>query len=118
MNKLSPILSFLFLIFLNCGLCRSQNMDSLQLAFKTAKNDTTKLQVLIELSNQCQPNDILLYANPALELADKMLSDGSNLKYKTIKSSKAGAFNNIGFFYNDHGDLKKALDYWDKSIKL
>src|SRR5687767_6384188 len=91
---------FILLSFFNSILCLSQNIDSLQLALKNSKQDTSRLYLLVQLSEVCELNDILNYTKPAVELADKLLQDRS---YSSISAKilnlKAGALNNIGFFY-------------------
>ena len=49
--------------------CKAQytKMDSLQNLLKVAKEDTNKVKILYELSEECAEEDILKYAIPALE---------------------------------------------------
>jgi len=130
----------------NCD-AQDTKMDSLQNLLKTAREDTTKVNILYELSEECAEEDILKYATPALELAEKLnfkkgIADALNnigyvhnasgdrsgaLKYyyKSLKIREeigdkegiAGSFNNIAVIYNNQGDVLKALEYHQKSLK-
>ena len=63
--------------------CFSQKVDSLNSALLNAKHDTVKLRILVELSEECAAEDILKYAEPAAELADKLLQDKKILNQKS-----------------------------------
>jgi len=122
MNRLIKyflICLWMFSGLLPCAYGQQNMVDSLNLALKTAKHDTTKLRLLGQLSEECDLNDILNYALPAVELADKLLQDKSvsNLKSE-ILNQKASALNNIGFIYMNHGDISNALDYYSKSLRI
>ena len=108
---------FFFPIIL-CG--QHSRIDSLNNALKSAKSDTTKLHLLVQLSEECDVPDILKYAKPALDLADKLLQESSySAKVKKhILNFKAHAINNIGFMHNYQGDIPSALEYYSKSLKL
>src|SRR5690349_1635595 len=84
-------------------------MDSLLLALNTAKEDTNKVNLLYQLSEKCESQeDILLYAEQSLALAQKL----------SYKKGIANAFNNIGYVYDNLGQIQKALEYYSSSLKL
>jgi signal transduction histidine kinase len=87
---------------------RDTKMDSLQNLLKTVKEDTNKVKILYELSDECAQEDILKYAIPALKLAEKL----------NFKKGIADALNNIGYFYYSRGDLSLSLEYYYKSLKI
>jgi len=87
---------------------RDTKMDSLQNLLKAAKEDTNKVKILYELSDECAEEDILKYAVPSLELAEKL----------NFKKGIADAQNNIGYFYYSRGDLSPSLEYYYKSLKI
>jgi serine phosphatase RsbU (regulator of sigma subunit) len=84
-----------------------QNIDSLFSLLKTAKHDTIKIKLRAELGEEI----------PVLRISywDSIRVDAEkwNLK-KTI----AQAINNIGFMYDDQGDLAKALDYYRAGLAV
>ena len=67
---------FLAFIYFSQYSSFSQNrvMDSLNVLLKNAKEDTTKLRIYMALIQACEKKDNLLYAEPALNLVDKLLS--------------------------------------------
>jgi len=84
-------------------------MDSLLSVLKTAKEDTNKVNLLYQLSEKCESQeDILLYAEQSLALAQKL----------GYKKGIANAFNNIGYVYDNLGQIQKALEYYSGSLKL
>lgn len=116
---------FLFgltLCFCNIALFGQPNkMDSLNQVLQNERQDTTKLSMLIRLSEECEPTEILKYAKPAVELSDKLLVRSSNASVKVrerILRQKAEALNNIGFSYKQNGDMLLALDNYINSLKI
>ncbi|HEX7413331.1 MAG TPA: tetratricopeptide repeat protein, partial [Bacteroidia bacterium] len=108
---------------------QNRNIDSLlTLLKKPTTNDTIKLHILVSLSEECDEQDILKYAKPAVELANKLLSvipsevDEQNKPSTplrlTINKQKALALNNIGYICNRQGQIKEALDYYHYSLKI
>ena len=67
----------------------NSRIDSLLSLLKTAKEDTNKVNILYELSEECSEEDILKYAQAALLLAEKL----------NYKKGVAVASNNIGYVY-------------------
>ena len=55
-------------------------MDSLNLALKNAKHDTTRLSLYFKLCEVCEVSDNLKYAEPALKLVDKLLMKNKNIE--------------------------------------
>src|SRR6476620_3359127 len=97
---LLPVLILLFKL-VDCN-AQDTKMDSLQNLLKFAKEDTNKVKILYELSEKCAQEDILKYAIPALELAEKL----------NFKKGIADALNNIGYAYGASGNLSEALEYY------
>jgi len=103
--------------------------DSLYLLIKNnpdvqinSSKDSIKLRLLVKLSEECETPDILKYAKPALELADKLLYNPSvtelDSKLKSVLNFKGLAFNNIGYFYDEDGDNSNALEFYTKGLKI
>ncbi len=91
-------------------------MDSLKLAFNNAKHDTVKIKLLNELSEICEINDILSYAEPCENLCNKALKTkpGNAFYLKHLSD----AINNIGFVAEQQGESYKALECYTKSLAI
>jgi adenylate cyclase len=77
-------------------------VDSLENILKKTKDDTERLRLYLELCAVCDTKDNLKYTEPALDLADKLLSRTLNdNEKKIILKQKAEAYRFIAFFYND-----------------
>ena len=83
----------------------AQNIDSLKLALKNAKHDTTRINILSELSEICEVEDILLYAEPCAKLCEKAILVNIKPKVWVYRYRKAIALNVyskklLGYFIN------------------
>jgi len=101
-------LSLIFLFKLNDCYAQNTKINSLQNLLRIAKEDTNKVNILYEISEECAEEDILKYAVPALQLAEKL----------NYKKGIADASNNIGYAYGGLGNLSQALEYYHKSLKI
>jgi len=93
-------------------------MDSLKLELKNAKHDTTRCNILnamveAEYDDQVWP----IYNEQLRVLAEKNTKTNTPNKPFYLKHL-ADALNNIGYFYNNQGDIPKALEYYHKSLKI
>ena len=77
MKSKTHILFFIILVFLGKFLF-SQNIDSLKIELKKATQDTTQLRIYISLCNECDVKDNLIYAEPAMKLVDKLITNSKN----------------------------------------
>ena len=111
---------FLFFILLLPSLLSAQDpyLDSLVAALKVAKQDTVKIKLLNELSEICEINDILSYAEPCVILCNKALKLKLKLKNEFYLRNLSDAINNIGFVAEQQGDSPKALEHYTKSLKI
>lgn len=95
--------------------------DSLKASLKYAKNDTIRINILKELIEAENDDKVwTIYNDQMLKLSKKGVDSspaGSTLKRFYLKSV-ASALNNIGFLANNHGDISKALTYYQKSLKI
>ena len=108
-KSLNKILLYSILTFRMQILFAQNNvLDSLQLLLKSAKEDTNKVNILYQLSEQCNEEDILKYTEQALNLAKKL----------NFKKGIASCYHNLGFALNLTGDVDKALSYYKQSIKI
>ncbi|HYV92667.1 MAG TPA: tetratricopeptide repeat protein [Chitinophagales bacterium] len=99
-----PFISFSVLL----TMAQQSKIDSLENLLKTAKEDTNKVNILYQLSEECNEEDILKYAMPALQLAEKL----------NYKKGMANACNNIGYAYGNQMNSSKALEYFKKSLVI
>jgi serine phosphatase RsbU (regulator of sigma subunit)/Tfp pilus assembly protein PilF len=112
----------LLLLIFNLSLSKSaaQNIDSLKLALKNAKHDTTRCNVLSQLS-ELEPDEKLwpLYNDTLKAICEKYLASNltSPLRSFYLKYL-AGALNNVGYLANQQGDISTALDYYHRSLKI
>lgn len=91
-------------------------LDSLSLALKNAKHDTTKIKLLNELSELCEVEDIVPYATECEKLCNEGLKINPNSIFYLRNLSDA--INNIGFVAEQYGESYKALDYYNRSLKM
>ena len=86
---------------------QNKTIDSLKNALKNAKYDTTKVrlrQVIGETGSLFR-----------IGYWDSLAIDAKKFSYKLIE---AISYNNLGFIYNDKGDILKALEYHHKSLSI
>jgi two-component system, sensor histidine kinase PdtaS len=84
MKKLYPILLF----FVQTAFAQTNNLDSLELKFTTAKNDESRLAILTEMVNITFETDLkkaLGYANRGVQLAEKTGDKKAQPKFYEIK---------------------------------
>lgn len=120
MRKIIFLLSVLS-FFQQACFSQDKSIDSLKAELKKAAQDTTRLKLYIELGTACERKDNLLYAEPALELADKLLSETfPESAKKMIREQKAGAYSLMALYYSEGTqiDLKKEKGYFEKMINL
>jgi len=97
-------------------LLNAQDFDGLQKQLTQTKEDTTRLRLLVLISDVCDITDIKLYADSAISIADDLLEKKVN-KHQTL-IHKATAINNLGFLYHNHSDIDKAIAEYKKSNQI
>jgi tetratricopeptide (TPR) repeat protein len=116
-------LAYLFLVLLfssrNYGQSKPST-DSLQQVLQTAKHDTIRLRILNAMIEAESDDKIWPAYNEQMKsLSEKLLSAQTNSAVtKTASRYLADAFKNIGYYYNNQGDLVKAIDNYNKSLKI
>jgi class 3 adenylate cyclase len=101
------------------GYCQNKKMDSLKLELQNAKQDTKRLRLYSYLCEECEEKDILKYADSAVILADKLISQTTNDKErKSLLNKKANAFGCIQIFYQTTNDTNKVLEYVQKALSI
>jgi tetratricopeptide (TPR) repeat protein len=101
-------------------LAQQRSVDSLENILKKINEDTSKLRLYLKLCNACEVKDNLKYAEPALKLADKILTQAIPEKEKkSILKQKAEAYRFIAFFYEDRiSDNSEAISTYLKMLSV
>ncbi|MCE3227032.1 MAG: protein serine/threonine phosphatase [Bacteroidetes bacterium] len=96
-------------------------LDSMLTIYHKEKVDTTKLSHILfmvenlEDQNAWIPYNDILFKTAKKALENKNLDKATNRFYKNIL---AGAYNNLGFYYNQIGKKEFALNYFKNSMEL
>lgn len=111
----------LFILLFSFGLsAQDRTIDSLKLALKNAKHDTTRCDILLELTNVVNYEEWQIYFTQLLELAELNIqkTDISPFLKKKYSNYKGEALNGIGYIYDNEGDIQKALECYHRSLKI
>jgi serine phosphatase RsbU (regulator of sigma subunit)/Tfp pilus assembly protein PilF len=104
--------SIFFIVFIQ-GILKSQSdvkKDSLLLAIKTAKNDTTKVNAMLSTSNYLmdkEPNEAYIIIIEAMRLATK-------IKWNRGKEE---SYITKGQYYYSQSEFTKTLECWQEALK-
>jgi tetratricopeptide (TPR) repeat protein len=113
---------FCFLFFAGTGFIFSQDdktIDSLKLALKNAKHDTTRCNILNELIENANEEEWPAYNEQLLKLAEKNVNIAHTKTLNDIYSEYfAAALNNSGLIAQQQGEYAKALGYYHKCLKI
>ena len=97
-------------------------IDSLNQGYQTAKHDTDKINCLLALGEELigsDPDTVLIIEEVVLQISERELNKNHpSALHKKYLFCLAEALNNIGYIYNDQGDIPLALQYYNKSLKL
>lgn len=110
---------FIFLLINFTFSYYAQNIDSLKKCLLAAKHDSVRIKVLFDLAENAAEGEWQNYNSQMKLMAEQ------NLKYKTQSPSRnfylkylSASLNNIGYNYNSKGDINKALNYYNQSLKI
>ncbi len=96
----------------------SQNIDSLIGKLKTVPEDTTKLYLLMNLSEVIPDNSWQKYNELLGKLSIKLMLS-SDQKIKQCATDKYAVYlSNMGFIAKDNGDIGLAIEYFNKCMKI
>jgi len=105
--------------------CYSQNntIDSLKLVLKNATHDTARAKILLvwgELIYLQQPDCALVIWSKAKTLSEinKNKYPKTSIENKTINGCLVQSICNIGVIYQSWGNINKALECFEKSLKI
>ncbi len=107
-------------ILLSCVFSLAQNTDSLKLLLKASREDTIRLNLLMQICEVCDENEIATYAVPGIALSDKLLAftSFSKKEKENILRLKASILNDMGLVSEGLGDPATALNYYKQSLKI
>ncbi len=116
-TKFRIVSLFIFLLILFP--CRSQDTDSLKLILKNAKHDTTRCKVLGSLIESEGDEKVWsLYNDQLLKLCEGNLKTTTGSLHITFLKYYANALSNSGMICDIRGDIPKALDYYERCLKI
>ena len=121
MKTNKQVFSIIILLISLVSAAQDKTIDSLNLAFKSAKHDTTKAKTLVALSENLyaiNPDTVAPLCNRAIQLIEKYnASSDKNIKHAFLYI-KASALNNLGFIYAQNDNQLKAIECYELSLKL
>jgi serine phosphatase RsbU (regulator of sigma subunit)/Tfp pilus assembly protein PilF len=123
--KFRLVLIFLvFSIFCNAQFTEVQKkkLDSLNKISKKSENDTLKALAFVELSEMLAYSNIsaiIPLSEKAIKVCNSLLNAANTQEESiSIKKIKARAINNIGFSYDNQGDIINALKKYEEALKI
>jgi len=93
------------------------NISYLKDSLNQENNSLKKAAILLTITENCEIEEIEVYANQLIKLCDSILNINPKEKNK-LYSYKAQAYNNIGFMYKHQGITDKAIDNYFIGLKL
>jgi len=115
----------LFFICAFCGnfLAQNKTIDSLKLALKNAKHDTTRAQILLSLGEQIyeqQPDSALTLwqeTKKITEIGQNKYAKSSS-EHHSFKQSYSDCLSCLGVIFDIKGETNKALQYYLMGLKI
>jgi tetratricopeptide (TPR) repeat protein len=109
-------LSFIFIVLIG-QIAFAQNTDSLKLALKQVKQDTARIKLLKEIG-EAESIFRIGYWDTLRSECEKLLIKCPSSEKLFYQKQLAYALNNIGYVADEQGDMQKALEYYNKSLKI
>ena len=99
----------------------AQNIDSLKKELNRANHDTTKCNILIALI-EAESDDAIWpnFNNQLILICENRIktTNRNQPEYRIYQKHYASALNNIGYLAQIQGNIPKALQYFEKSLKI
>jgi PAS domain S-box-containing protein len=98
-----------------------KKIDSLQSIITDSKSDTARVSAYVALSEELYLSNIdtvLPLCFKAIAIIDGGINTIDKDERRSLLFNKAKAFNNIGYVYKTQGNLAKALEWYNKSLKI
>jgi serine phosphatase RsbU (regulator of sigma subunit)/Tfp pilus assembly protein PilF len=103
------------------AIAQNNSLDSLLKDFNSAKHDTTRATIYVQFSEilyLSKPDTVMPLCLKAIELCDKNISKANTEEKRTFLQIKSSACNNIGYIYQNKGEIKLALDFYHRGLKI
>ncbi len=115
-NNRTILLIALFILFGN--FFYSQNLDSLKKALKFAKQDTTRVDLIYKIG-ETEPVFRIGYWDTLKTICEDLLIQNKSKGpiHTVLLKNLSGAVNNIGYIYDDQGNIPYALEYYHTALK-
>jgi signal transduction histidine kinase len=120
-NIRAVLFQLLFVFTAWTALAQNSQVDSVNTAMRNAKNDTTIARGYMTLAGllyASDPDTVIPLSNKALELVDRKLPGANEKEKHSYLLTKAAAFSNIGYAHFQHGETEKAMEYFNKGLKI
>lgn len=112
-------LIILLSVFQQLSYSQNKKIDSLKVLLNNAKQDTTRLRLYLALGDECDIKDNLLYAEPALTLVDKLITQTTNEKErKKLLRQKAYNFLFFSAYYQSKHDTTRWVEFNQKPLLI
>jgi tetratricopeptide (TPR) repeat protein len=110
-------LFFVSLIHLNA---QNRRLDSLKQELKTARHDSTRCNVLTLLIEAAPDGEWEKYNEDLKTVSEKNIRFTKNnpTLQNVFKRHYAAYLNNVGFIYNNKGEIDTALSFFNKSLEI
>jgi serine phosphatase RsbU (regulator of sigma subunit) len=129
-GSIKKVFLLLFYCFLSIAVPAQRTLDSLFLELKKEERATHDIRADTSIINACfsiadefynteDKNKEQQYTNKALQKIDSLLKEeiSDEKLYEWLIHHQGIGYGNKGNYYNDIGDLPKALDYYFKALK-
>src|ERR1044072_1172275 len=95
---------------------QDEDVDSLKLALKNATQDSTRCEILVNLTESADDDEWPAYNEQLKKICEDHLSKAQPGSKEAIlfNGYYAEALNNVGCLANQNGDAEKALEYYKK----
>ena len=115
----SKLKSYLLLLILALSVplkAQDKTIDSLKLALKNAKNDTSRCNILSILAETAGDEEWPIFNETLYNLSEKnLLKDDQNTFYLKYRAS---SLNNKGVLAQVEGDISKALNFFNDALTI
>lgn len=91
----------------------------LETQLTSTSHDTTRARIYIDLAEYIsEEEDWMSYNRKALKLANGHLKSAEGKERLFYVKIKAHAIGNLGYYYDEHGNMSKSIDYYFESLRL
>lgn len=99
------------------SILHASDVDSLVARLSSTQSDTVRIKLLLQISDACDVDDILTYAQQARTLCDRAIADKKQPQRFYI-NGLGSAINCIGYYYSHKGDLGRALEHYKVALGI